>query len=141
VLINQILTVKGGDVAAAAPDDTVADVIDRLAQMKIGALPVVKDGQLKGIVSERDIVRRMASDGVGLMSKPVLDICTQDVITCDSRDGVSTVLARMTEGRFRHMPVMEGGKMVGIVSIGDIVKARLQEQASEAAAMREYITA
>ncbi|MDQ7250910.1 CBS domain-containing protein [Dongia sedimenti] len=119
---------------------SLADAAKLLTQEKIGAL-VVRDagGEMIGILSERDIVRAVARDGAGVLERPVSTIMTRDVICCSPQDSVAEVMGMMTERRFRHLPVKSNGKLIGMVSIGDVVKARVEEAEGEAAQLREYI--
>jgi CBS domain-containing protein len=138
--VARILKDKGRDVATIAPDMTIKDTIDLLAKKKIGAA-VVCDASKKvtGIVSERDVIRALAADGPHALSQPVSNYMTKEVLSCFERDTVSWLMEIMTSHRFRHMPVVEGGQLVGIVSIGDVVKQRIALADLEAASMREYI--
>lgn len=125
--VLQILKGKGDDgVVTVMPGSSVEHAAKILASRKIGALIVSPDGKsVAGIVSERDIVRELARHGPSCMTMPVDDIMTRKIVGCTRSDTIKDVLERMTEGRFRHMPVMEGSEMVGLISIGDAVKARL----------------
>ena len=135
-----ILALKGRDVATIASDVSLSDAVARLAAMKIGALLVVnRDREVEGILSERDIVRTIGQRGPDILSDPVSSIMTREVIDCSERDTINEVMSRMTIGRFRHLPVIEDGRLVGIVSIGDVVKARIEEVEREAEEMRAYI--
>jgi CBS domain-containing protein len=123
------------------PDSkSLADAAKLLTQEKIGAL-VVRNagGDMISIVSERDIVRAIAHEGVGVLERPVSTIMTRDVICCTPTDSVAEVMGMMTARRFRHLPVKSNGKLIGMVSIGDVVKARVEEAEGEAAQLREYI--
>ena len=123
------------------PDSkSLADAASLLSQEKIGAL-VVRNagGEMIGILSERDIVRAIARDGAGVLNNPVSTIMTKDVICCTPTDSVAEVMGMMTARRFRHLPVKSNGKLIGMVSIGDVVKARVEEAEGEAAQLREYI--
>jgi CBS domain-containing protein len=123
------------------PDSkSLADAASLLSQEKIGALVVRNTGgEMIGILSERDIVRAVARDGAGVLDKPVSTIMTRDVICCTPTDSVAEVMGMMTARRFRHLPVKHNGKLIGMVSIGDVVKARVEEAEGEAAQLREYI--
>jgi len=122
-------------------DATVAQAVEILAEKNIGALVVSDNGsKVDGILSERDIIRGLSETGPGLLEHRVAAIMVRDVQTATPADTVHGMLARMTEGRFRHLPVMENGRMVGIVSIGDVVKLRLDDLLVETEAMREYIS-
>jgi CBS domain-containing protein len=140
MLVSQILAQKSGGVVTAAPTVSVADLAALLAEKKIGAVIVTADGKtVAGIVSERDIVRGLALRGAGALGGPISGIMTAKVVTCTPGDSTDTVLHAMTDGRFRHMPVMQGGAIVGIISIGDVVKARLAELAMEKDALEGMI--
>ncbi len=138
--VETILRNKGNWVATIRPDATVADAIDMLNRERIGAIVVSEDGMgVDGILSERDIVIALAEDGEDLPSRPVADIMTRTVITCDPSDTVGALMAEMTNRRIRHFPVVANGRLCGIVSIGDLVKSRLDEVEFEASSMRSFI--
>lgn len=139
--IADVLRSKGSEVATVGPSATVADLIGQLATHNVGALPVVDGGRLIGIVSERDVVRRLHVGGPGLLSVAVADIMTTGVTTCEPSDNVAQLAAVMTSGRFRHLPVVSDGMLVGIVSIGDLVKARIDLLESEREQLQSYIAA
>jgi CBS domain-containing protein len=139
MMVSDILSRKGRDVVTIAPAASVADAVALLAQHRIGAVVVQDEADgIAGIISERDIVHAMAKDAKAL-AKAVSSIMTRSVVTCSERDTVDAVMAQMTHGRFRHLPVVAGGRMTGIVSIGDVVKERISEVEREAAHMRAYI--
>lgn len=141
--VRHILQGKGRDVVAITSTATVCDAAKLLTEKKIGAL-IVRDrsGKLVGIISERDLVRAMANGGADCFSDPVNAHMTPAPETCVENDTVESVMEVMTRGRFRHVPVLDGGHAVcGMVSIGDVVKTRIAETVNEAAALREYITA
>ncbi len=138
--ISQILDAKGPDVATVDPEATVDEAVRILQFKRIGALVVTKDGGVKGIISERDIVRGLASHGAKLLEMPVRDLMTRSVVTCGRESRVEHLMKDMTVGRFRHLPVMEGKKLVGIISIGDVVKNRVEELESETNVLRDYVT-
>jgi CBS domain-containing protein len=137
--IADVLRGKGTGVATVAPSVTVAELVGTLASYNVGALPVVDGGELVGIVSERDVVRRLHADGVSLLEQRVSDIMTSGVTTCAPGDQVADLAKIMTAGRFRHLPVLENGALVGIVSIGDLVKARIDLLESEREQLQSYI--
>jgi CBS domain-containing protein len=137
--IADVLRRKGSTVATVGPDATVTDLLGELATHNVGALPVVEGGQLIGIVSERDVVRRLHAGGAALLEARVGDIMTTDVTTCSPSDDVGDVAAVMTSRRFRHLPVVVEGQLAGIVSIGDMVKARIDLLESERAQLARYI--
>ena len=138
--VETILRNKGNWVATIRPDATVADAIGLLNRKRIGAIVVSEDGVgVDGILSERDIVIALAADGADLLSRPVTDIMSRTVITCDPSDTVGELMAEMTNRRIRHFPVVADGHLIGIVSIGDLVKSRLDEVEFEASSMRSFI--
>lgn len=130
------------DIATVPPTASVEDAAKAMSERKIGALVVSSDGKrIDGIISERDIVARLGSDGADTLSRPVADVMTTDVKTCNGNDTAIGLLGRMTRGRFRHLPVAdEHGNMTGILSIGDIVKARLEEMEAENRAMADMLS-
>ena len=139
--VETILTGKGRDVLTIAPDATIADAVRMLEERGVGAVVVSTDGKaVNGILSERDIVHGLAKHGGALLDRRVEELMTSDVETCTGGDTDREVLALMTERRFRHLPVVEDGALAGIVSIGDVVKSRLDGIAGEAEAMRDYIS-
>jgi len=139
--VKAILSRKGNDVITIEPTVTVSAAVNILAEHRIGALVVVAgaDGQVAGILSERDIVRALAQRGPGALQEAVGQVMTRRVVTCTESDTVAALMERMTQGKFRHLPVVERGKLVGLVSIGDVVKHRLGEMEHESNALREYI--
>lgn len=138
--VSDILARKGADVVTIPPSSTVREVIAKLAEIGVGALVVSASGtDIDGIVSERDIVRRLDSDGADLLGLGVDQIMTADVVTCGLPDRADGLLTLMTSRRIRHLPVVDGGELVGIVSIGDVVKSRLDELIEEAKALEGYI--
>jgi len=137
--IAQILKAKGRAVATARPDSALSEIIARLAQKKIGAIVVVGgNGEVVGIVSERDVIRRLAERGDKALQEPVSQSMTVSVISCQETSTLEEMMEMMTQGRFRHVPVIEDGALVGIVSIGDIVKHHIAEVEMEVTAMRDY---
>ena len=138
--VDVILKTKGRAVETVRPDTSVMQVAARLDAHRIGALVVSADGaSVDGIVSERDIIRAIARDGAAVLDWPVSQIMIADVITVTGKDDIAEVLEIMTERRFRHLPIVEAGKLAGIVSIGDAVKHRIEEAEFEARTMRDYI--
>ena len=138
--VASILRTKGSSVATASPEATITDIAARLKQEKIGALVVSDDGvKVLGIISERDIVRGLADHGPNLLEKRADDLMTAEVFTCTPNDTTGDLMAVMTERRIRHIPVTEDGALCGIVSIGDVVKDRLDEIEREANALRDYV--
>ncbi len=140
--VSQILQRKAmHKVASISPDETVAHAVAELSRLRIGALIVMRGaGEIAGILSERDIVASLGAEGPSALSKHVGALMTSSVETCGTEDTAHYVLGRMTQGRFRHMPVVEAGRMIGIVSIGDVVKARLDEIQAENAAMADMLS-
>jgi CBS domain-containing protein len=142
MILATILAEKGRDVATTAASRTIREVVAELSARKIGALVVVEGvDRVVGIVSERDIVKALARKGGAVLDDPVGTIMTREVVTCADSETVIRVMGRMTRGRFRHLPVVKGGRLDGIVSIGDVVKARIGEVEREADDMRSYIAA
>lgn len=142
MLVFQILKGKSDDaVVTVPPGSSVADVAEILSSRRIGAVIISKDGEIpQGILSERDIVRELGKHGSSCMDQPVETIMTSNLIGCSREDTADYVLEKMTEGRFRHMPVLENSRMVGLISIGDVVKARLAELSMEKDALEDMIT-
>ncbi len=141
MLVQQILKSKGdGAVITITPETKVSEAAQTLAERRIGGLIVSRDGEtVDGILSERDIVRSLAVRGTACMTETVSEMMTRNPVCCSRQDSSDAVLARMTDGRFRHMPVVEDGKLVGIVTIGDVVKARLEELSMEKNALEGMI--
>jgi len=139
--VKAILSRKGNDVITIEPTVTLSAAVNILAEHRIGALVVVAgaDEQVAGILSERDIVRALAQRGPGALQEAVGQVMTRRVVTCTESDTVAALMERMTQGKFRHLPVVERGKLVGLVSIGDVVKHRVGEMEHESNALREYI--
>lgn len=141
MLVSQILKIKpSGDIATIAPQASLAEAARQLSARRIGCLVVSTDGAgVLGMLSERDIVREIGRRGPAVLEQPVSTVMTQTVSTCRPEDKAADVATRMTEGRFRHMPVMEGERMAGLISIGDVVKARLSELSMEKEALEGMI--
>jgi CBS domain-containing protein len=141
MLVSDILRVKGADVVTVDPTMTVGDLVTLLAERRIGAVVVSPDGEtLAGIVSERDVVSELATHGPDVLGRSVQEICTSEVVTAGTDDRLEELAVTMTQGRFRHLPVVVEGRLHGIVSIGDVVKARLSELEEERQALTNYIT-
>ena len=138
--VTTILGEKGFDVITTNPDATLLDVAKILREHGIGCI-VVQDakGGIAGIVSERDLVRAIAASGVDILKAPVSRCMTKKVVTCQKTDTIEALMAAMTDGHFRHIPVVDGSKLIGLISIGDVVRSRIAETELEAAAMRDYI--
>jgi CBS domain-containing protein len=140
--IAEILDTKGHTVHSVLPWYTVAEVVDRLGRLGIGAVLVCdEDKQMQGIVSERDIVRCLRRHGAALLTMPVSEVMTRYVETCAPDETVAHAMARMTAGRYRHLPVLSGGRLVGMVSIGDLVKNRVREMEMETGVLRDAVIA
>jgi CBS domain-containing protein len=138
--VEAILKSKGREVATIAPAAKVGEAVALLRRKGIGALVVSADGKtIAGILSERDIVQGLSDHGAQLLDLPVSRLMTHPVVTCKLSDDIATLMSQMTERRIRHLPVMEDGKLVGIVSIGDVVKNRVDEVESEASSLRQFI--
>jgi len=136
--VTEILRAKGANVLTVWPGASVRSAVDRMARAGVGALAVIDDsGALVGLVSERDVVRALAAQGDAAMSRPVSEVTGRHVVTCSKDDSLSDLMAVMTDRRVRHLPVMEGGHIIGIVSIGDLVKARLHELETESQVLRD----
>jgi CBS domain-containing protein len=139
--VKSILSSKGDHVTKVTPSDTIRTTLLRLKTHNIGALVVSDDGDtVVGIISERDLVRAMVDHGPGLLELTVDQLMTRKVETCSPEDDIEDVMDTMTNGRFRHMPVIVDGRLVGLVSIGDLVKHRMRELVDETKALREYVT-
>lgn len=139
MLVSQILKVKGDAVFTASPDETLGALTALLHARRVGALVVLDGDAVVGIVSERDIVRAVAEAGADALNRPVSEFMTRDVLFAEPAETVDGLLARMTDRRVRHLPVCKGERLVGIVSIGDLVKSKIQEVEAEADGLRAYI--
>lgn len=138
--VKAILDIKGSDVVTIEPAASLADAAKLMAERRIGALVVYgPDRRIGGIVSERDIVRALAERGAAALEESVGQVMTRRVVTCTRGETVASIMERMTDGKFRHVPVVEEGRLNGIISIGDVVKHRLAEIENESAALRDYI--
>jgi len=138
--VSIILAAKGRDVVSVEPNATLSTAIALLAAKRIGAVVVLGvDRRIVGILSERDIVRALAERGAGALGDPVNRVMTRKVSTCTEGEAVASIMERMTEGKFRHLPVVDQGRLVGLISIGDVVKHRVAEMEHDSAAMRDYI--
>jgi CBS domain-containing protein len=139
--VATILKQKGRAVTTASPSTTLQEAASKLAAKRIGAIVIVgTGGEVAGIVSERDIIRALAAQGAQSLGRPVSESMTTQVVTCQESDTLDELMAMMTARRFRHLPVVTDGALVGIVSIGDVVKHHVAEVEMEATAMRDYIT-
>jgi CBS domain-containing protein len=139
--IAAILAEKGHEVATIAADCLIADLVAELVVRRIGALLVVDGDEIVGLASERDVIRALAADGDSTLSRPVRDVMTAAVVTISPGDSVTVAMALMTDRRIRHLPVVDEGRLVGMVSIGDLVKRRIAQAEQEAEALKHYISA
>ena len=137
--IAAILRSKGGEVVTVACDTPVREAVSLLAERRIGALPVMKDERVVGIMSERDVIYCLRTEGASALDFPVEKVMTAPIIAAEPAMPVLKGLSLMTERRIRHLPVVDGGRLVGLVSIGDLVKYRMDRIEEEAAALRDYI--
>ena len=137
--VENILQSKGRAVTTVTAGSTIAEAVGLLTAKKIGAVVVVDGKRVVGILSERDVVRHLGQDWGALASRPVSDVMTSNVVSVSRFATVADVMERMTEKRIRHMPIVENGDLVGIVSIGDVVKRKIEETEQEAIALKEYI--
>ena len=138
--VAHILRQKGTSVVTVEPGDSVQTIVDMLARHRIGAVVVVDaHGGIAGIVSERDVVRAMAGDAAGVVSRTAKDIMTVKVQTCTPQDSEAELMQLMTEHRIRHLPVVANGRVAGMISIGDVVKLRIESMEAEADQMKTYI--
>jgi CBS domain-containing protein len=140
MIIKSILAAKGDNIISIEPNASLESAVKMLAQHRIGALLVLgPDRRVVGILSERDVVRVLAERGAGVLAQPLSQVMTRRVVTCSPSDSVGVLMERMTTGKFRHLPVIEHEQVIGVISIGDVVKHRLQEIEQESAALRDYI--
>ena len=138
--VKAILSRKGGDVVTIAPTANLTAAVRLLAERRIGAVIVTgPDNRVAGILSERDIVRTLSERGPAALDENVGTVMTRKVTTCTETDTIAFIMERMTEGKFRHLPVVDQGRLVGVISIGDVVKYRMEEVVHDADALREYI--
>lgn len=138
--IADILRHKGATVVTIAPSDTVATLLASLAEHNLGALIAVDDDRVVGIVSERDVVRAAAREGASVFDQPVSRYMTAEVVSCTSDDAVASIAATMTDRRIRHMPVIDGDNLAGIVSIGDVVSSQIRQLEHEREHLEQYIS-
>ncbi|MBI1383744.1 MAG: CBS domain-containing protein [Rhizobiales bacterium] len=140
--VQSILTAKGNGVVTSHASMTLEEVARELTANRVGSVVVVdRNGAIVGILSERDVVRAVAARGAAALEDLVGDVMTREVVTCRRDEAIESLMEKMTRGRFRHLPVVDAEKLVGIISIGDVVKHRLAEVDMEAQAMRAYIAA
>jgi CBS domain-containing protein len=137
--VRAILDTKGHNILSVEPEAQLSAAVKILGERKIGAVLVMNRGRIEGILSERDIVRVLAERGAAVLDEPVANVMTRKVVSCRQNDTVAAIMEIMTLGKFRHLPVVEGERVVGLISIGDIVKWRVQEYENEQEALRQYI--
>jgi CBS domain-containing protein len=137
--VRGILDSKGHQVISVSLDAKVSAAVKILSQKRIGAVLVMNGSKIEGILSERDVVRVLGEQGAGALDEPVKNVMTAKVITCRERDAVSHIMEKMTAGKFRHLPVVENDRVVGLISIGDVVKWRVAEFEREQEALHDYI--
>lgn len=139
--VSDILKKKGESVITLGATEPVSVAVALLAENRIGAVLVIDDrSDIAGILSERDVVRGMHVHGESAFAKPVGELMTAEVVTCEPKDPVAAIMGMMTAQRFRHVPVIQDGNLVGMISIGDVVKSRIEEAQSEVEALRHYIS-
>jgi CBS domain-containing protein len=137
--VRAILDTKGHEVECIQPGAKLSAAVKTLGEKRIGAVLVTNLGRIEGILSERDIVRVLGERGAAVLEEPVSNVMTRKVVSCRQSDTVSAIMEMMTLGKFRHLPVVEDGKLAGLISIGDVVKWRVQEYEREQEALRDYI--
>jgi len=137
--VRAILDTKGHQIQSVEPRAKLSAAVKVLGERKIGAVLVMSAGHIEGILSERDIVRVLCERGAGVLDEPVRSVMTRKVVSCRQSDTVAGIMEMMTLGKFRHLPVVEGDRVVGLISIGDVVKWRVQEYENEQEALRTYI--
>ncbi|MEQ1577145.1 MAG: CBS domain-containing protein [Hyphomicrobium sp.] len=138
--VATILKSKGRSVATARPENTLLEIVSKLHAKRIGAIVIVgENGHVDGIVSERDVIRAIAEGGAAALLNPVSSAMTADVVSCQESNALDELMELMTQGRFRHLPVMDDNSLVGIISIGDVVKNHIAEVEMEATSMRNYL--
>ncbi|HEX2511578.1 MAG TPA: CBS domain-containing protein [Xanthobacteraceae bacterium] len=140
MIVKSIIDIKGGDVVTLEPGVSLDTAAKLLAERRIGAVVVLgADDRVVGILSERDIVREIADRGAAAMQAPVSQVMTRKVVTCTLDETLHSIMERMTAGKFRHVPVIDQGRLAGIISIGDVVKHRIEEMEQESDALKSYI--
>ncbi|GIK96872.1 MAG: inosine-5-monophosphate dehydrogenase [Alphaproteobacteria bacterium] len=139
--VQAILGNKGGTVVSIQPQATIAEACRLFAEHRIGAVLVMEDDRVVGVFSERDTVRALAQHGGRALDIPLSEVMTRDVLTCSPEDSIDDIMGVMTARRVRHLPVVEEGRLIGIISIGDVVKYRLEQAALEVDSLREYVLA
>lgn len=139
MFVESILASKGGTVVTVTAQATIGDLIGVLAEHNIGAVIVLDGGKIAGIVSERDVVRHLAGSAEGFRAQPVSTLMTRAPQTCSPTDTIDAAIHKMSRGRFRHMPVLDNGELIGIISIGDVVKRKIDQAEQEAEQLKDYI--
>ena len=137
--VRAILDSKCHNILSVEPEARLSAAVKLLGERKIGAVLVMSKGQIEGVLSERDIVRVLSERGAGVLEAPVSEVMTRKVVSCRQNDTVAAIMEMMTNGKFRHLPVVEDERVVGLISIGDVVKWRVQENENEQEALRQYI--
>jgi CBS domain-containing protein len=137
--VRAVLDTKGHQVITVSPDARLSAAVKILSERRIGAVLVMTNQRIDGILSERDVVRVMGERGAGVLDEPVRSVMTTKVITCRESDTVAAIMEVMTTGKFRHLPVVENGRLVGLISIGDVVKWRVAEFERDQEALQDYI--
>jgi CBS domain-containing protein len=137
--VRAILDTKGHNILSVEPETKLSAAVKILSERRIGAVLVMSGGRIEGILSERDIVRVLGERGAAVLDEPVSTVMTRKVVSCREKDTVSSIMERMTSGKFRHLPVIEDDKVVGLISIGDVVKWRVKEFENEQEALQNYI--
>ena len=137
--VRSILNTKGHQIMSVEPDARLSAAVKLLGEKKIGAVLVMNQSRIEGILSERDIVRVLGERGAAVLEEPVSNVMTRKVVSCKETDTVAEIMEMMTTGKFRHLPVLDNGKVVGLISIGDVVKWRVREYETEQEALRDYI--
>ncbi len=141
MLVTEILKQKGGAVFSIAPDRPLSDACAQLNEKRVGALVVCQDDRVVGVISERDVVRAVSHAGAQALDRPVSEHMTADVVFADPSETVGDLMARMTDRRIRHLPILSDGRLTGVISIGDVVKCQIDEATREAESLRTYIAA
>ena len=137
--VRAVLESKGSNIVTVEPSATVRTAVQLLSERRIGAVLVMAGKQIAGILSERDVVRVLGERGAAILDEKVEQVMTRKVVTCHPSDTIAAIMEKMTERKFRHLPVVEESKVVGLISIGDVVKWRVAEYESEQEALRDYI--
>jgi CBS domain-containing protein len=137
--VRSILDTKGHQIVSVEPNSPLSAAVKLLSERRIGAVLVMSGGRIEGILSERDIVRVLGERGARVLDEPVSVVMTRKVVSCREKDTVASIMEQMTSGKFRHLPVVEDDKVVGLISIGDVVKWRVKEYESEQEALQNYI--